>query len=149
MDSGSDSPAPATGKRASPGPETASAAPAREPRPDPRLEDLIASFAMLEQIPDPLDRATAKLREAKRLRIPERRYVALFEIYVQKRVPGFLLDPQLKRLVDWFARLSLFKLLEYVGPLAILLAIVSFFAECPRRRRQAPVAHLFVIPSAQ
>jgi sugar transport system substrate-binding protein len=104
---------------------------------------------MLEQIPDPLDRATAKLREAKRLRIPERRYLALFEIYEQKRVPGFLLDPQLKRLVDWFARLSLFKLLEYVGRLAILLAIVSFFAECPGRRRQAQFANLSVIASAQ
>ncbi|HVT14556.1 MAG TPA: pentapeptide repeat-containing protein [Thermoanaerobaculia bacterium] len=123
-----------------------SAAPTAAAEQDPRLEDLLASFARVEQISDPLERAMARLREAKRLRIRERRYSALFRIYNRKRVPRLLLEPQLRRLVDWSSGLSLFKLF---GRLAILLAIGTFFAECPTRLREARFANLRVVESAQ
>lgn len=120
------------------------------PAPAPHdLEALRASFAAVERVRDPLEREAVRLHEAARLDLSAEQYAALFEIYKQKPLPRWLCEPKMRRLVDWFARLSVLALLDYVGKLAILLAIGSFFVECPDRIRQDHYANLGIIESTQ
>src|SRR5580692_2239789 len=144
MDSETNGPTSSSTSDASSGSKPASAAAASPPS-DSDFEALLASFARLGRTREPIAREIARLNEAKLLGLRERRYTALLEIYNQERLPRWLLEPKLKRLVDWFARLSLFKLLGYIGRFAVLLAIISFIAECPDRHRQAQYANLRIV----
>jgi uncharacterized protein YjbI with pentapeptide repeats/ABC-type sugar transport system substrate-binding protein len=149
MDSGTESPAPTTGASGTVAAEAQSAPPVSGLQLEARLEVLKASFATVEKISDPFAQKMAQRLEAERLHIREKRYCALFAAYKQQRLPRWLLEPQLGPLADWAAHLSIFKVLGYLGRLAILLAIVSFLAECPDRRRQAQYAYLRIVESTQ
>lgn len=106
-------------------------------RPEIELEDLLDSFLRLEGIVDPVRRQIAVLREAERYGLSVEVYSRLFASYVRKRkVPKWLLEAYTEKLVDWLQSLSFFSLLEYVGRLAIVMAIFSFFLDLPERHRQ-------------
>jgi sugar transport system substrate-binding protein len=149
MDSGTEGPAPTTGGTGNVAAEPQSAALASGTQLEARLESLKASFANVERISDPLARKMAQRLEAERLQIRENRYTALFAVYKQQRLPRWLFEPQLGRLVDRFAHLSIFKFFGYIGRFAILIAIVSFFSQCADHRRQARIANLGILESTQ
>lgn len=106
------------------------------PRPEIELEDLLDSFLRVEGIADPVRRQIAILREAERYGLSVDLYNRLFALYTRKKAPKWLLDNYSEWLVDWLQSLSFFSLLEYVGRLAIIMAIFSFFLDMPERNRQ-------------
>ena len=101
---------------------------------DQDVHALRDSFTIVAAIDDPIRRRLAIVREAVRFGLGIQEYTELFTASRrQQRASRWLLEPVAARAVDWFASLSLFALLEYVGRLAILLAIASFFVELPQR----------------
>src|SRR5258708_37064378 len=98
--------------------DSATDSPPPAPAP-PDLEALRASFAAVESLRDPLEREAVRFREAGRLDLSAEQYAALFEIYQQKPLPRWLFEAKMRRLADWFARLSVLALLGYVGKLAV------------------------------
>ncbi|MEM8930792.1 MAG: pentapeptide repeat-containing protein [Acidobacteriota bacterium] len=99
-------------------------------------EALVASFDRLRGIDDPVQRTLGSVHEAARLDLDPDLYQRLFELHEQDRRPH---DPWhdriIGRIVAWCDRQSLFSLLEYVGRMAIVVAILSFFLELPERQQ--------------
>ncbi len=110
--------------------------PAANPQAEVDLQDLLQSFAAVLAEDDPVRRKIKLLREAERLGLGADTYGGLLELSTRRKAPRWLLEHYTERVVEWLQNLSLFSLLEYVGRLAILLAIVSFFVELPERRKQ-------------
>jgi uncharacterized protein YjbI with pentapeptide repeats/ABC-type sugar transport system substrate-binding protein len=110
--------------------------PAANPQAEVELQDLLQSFASVLAEDDPVRRKIKLLREAERLGFSPDTYGALLELSTRRKAPRWLFEHYTGPVVEWLGSLSLFTLLEYVGRLAILLAIVSFFSELPERRKQ-------------
>ncbi len=94
----------------------------------------------MEAIPDPLERRYALLHEAEALGLPFDSLASMLADYaLSRRTQRGRIERGLYRLAGWFEDHSLFDVLEYVGRLAILVAIGSFLAGLPeiRERQQA------------
>jgi uncharacterized protein YjbI with pentapeptide repeats/ABC-type sugar transport system substrate-binding protein len=103
---------------------------------DIELDELLESFARVMEIGDPVRRRVALRREAKRLDLEIEHYATLFDLYSRRQASRWLLERYTEKLVNWFESLSFFSLLEYVGRLAIVMAILSFFLDLPERHKQ-------------
>ena len=114
----------------------ADSGPAANPQAEVELQDLLQSFASVLAEDDPVRRKIKLLREAERLGFSPDTYAGLLELSTRRKAPRWLLEHYTERVVEWLQSLSLFTLLEYVGRMAILLAIVSFFVELPERRKE-------------
>ncbi len=116
---------------------SAKAKPSEASGPDTELEDLLRSFARIREVDDPVRRRIALLREAERLHLDVEYFSGLFDLYSQQTMPPkWLLERYTDKIVAWAASLSFFSLLDYIGRLAILLAIVSFFINLPAENKQ-------------
>jgi simple sugar transport system substrate-binding protein len=110
--------------------------PAASPQAEVELQDLLRSFAAVLAEDDPVRRKIRLLREAERVGLSPDTYGGLLELSTRRKAPRWLLEDYTEWVVEWLRSLSLFTLLEYVGRMAILLAIVSFFIELPERRKE-------------
>lgn len=80
-----------------------------------------------------MERRLTLLQEAERLGIPFRHLTALLTDYaLSRRTQRDFLERWFHNLADWLREHSFFEVLEYVGRLAILLAILSFFIGLPK-----------------
>lgn len=112
---------------------------------DPCLA-LKQSLQGTRRVDDPVERHWRIRTEARALGLGEDEYKAfLREDSGRSRLHGLLLERPLGRLVSWLGSLSLFKLLEYIGKLAVLLAMGSFLLGIPERTREAQMADLRLI----
>ncbi|HKI01852.1 MAG TPA: pentapeptide repeat-containing protein [Thermoanaerobaculia bacterium] len=113
------------------------AAPEAALRPEIELEELLDSFIRVQEVDDPVRRQIAVFREAERYGLSVDDYGRLFTLYARRRrAPKWLLETYTEKLVDRLQSLSFFSLLEYVGRLAIVMAIFSFFLDLPERHKQ-------------
>jgi uncharacterized protein YjbI with pentapeptide repeats/ABC-type sugar transport system substrate-binding protein len=115
---------------------------------DVELDELLESFAGVMEIGDPVRRRVALRREAKRLDLEVEHYSTLFDLYNRRQASRWFLERYAEKLVDWFESLSFFSLLEYVGRLAIVMAILSFFLDLPERNKQQEYATWRAVESA-
>src|SRR3954447_4797588 len=119
------------------------------PGPDTDLEELLESFARAQEVDDPVLRRIVLRREAERLHLDVDYLTGLFELYSRRSAaPKWLLERYAARLVAWAESLSFFSLLEYVGRLAIVLAIASFFIDLPERHQQRQYSTWETVESA-
>ncbi len=115
-----------------------------EPRPAagvrPTPEQVAACYAELAAVRDPLERRFALLRVAERLEIEAGELESLLADYaLSRRTRRGTLERWLYRLARRFEERSFFEILEYVGSLAIVVAIASFLLGIPDSRAQQRV----------
>ena len=104
---------------------------------DVELEELLKSFARIQAVDDPVRRRIVLLREAERLHLDVNSFSGLFDLYSRRTMaPKWLLERYTEKIVAWASSLSFFSLLEYIGRLAIVLAIASFFIDLPAEHKQ-------------
>ncbi|MEM8931973.1 MAG: pentapeptide repeat-containing protein, partial [Acidobacteriota bacterium] len=118
-----------------PTPPAADAAASDAAPTDPEgVEALVASLARLHALDDDVERGLAMAEEAGRLGLDTAHYHYLYDLYDQNTpVRRHRFEELFQRLVAWCERQSFFSILEYVGRLAIVFAIGSFFLELPQR----------------
>jgi len=106
---------------------------ARHPTPG----EVAACYGRLAAIRDPLDRRFALLREAEGFEVEVGELEALLaDFALGRRTRRGTLESWLYRLARRLEERSFFEILEYVGRLAIVFAIASFFIGLPERRAQ-------------
>ena len=109
----------------------------------------MACFARVEAIQDPLERRYALLHEAERLGIRFQDLTTLLADYaLSRRTRRGTLERWLYRLASWFEEHSFFEVLEYVGRLAIIIAILSFFAGLPEDRARRRIQRWEAVKAA-
>ncbi len=118
-----------------------------------RAHDFISlqdSLHRVRGIDDPIQRHFGIVHEAQALGMREEEYKTIFREYTSRTpLHDLLLERPLGKLVAWLGSLSLFKLLEYIGRMAVLLAMGSFLLAIPQRAREAQTADLRVIEDAR
>lgn len=115
-----------------------------------RFTSLQDSLRRIHGIEDPIQRQLGILHEARTLGLGADEYKAILREHISRtRLHDLLLERPLGKLVAWLGSLSLFKLLEYIGKLAVLLAMGSFLLAIPQRAREEQIADLRVIEGAR
>lgn len=101
------------------------------------LAELLEVFARVEKIREPMSRKFALLKEAERRQASLGDYQALFQAYIQdKKHSKWRLERLLQGIERWLRALTFLRVLQYLGSLAIIIVVVTFFVGLPARLRQ-------------
>ena len=123
--------------------------PSDRPLPHPSsLGAIEINFQNLLTITDPLDQNFQLVRQAQDLGLSPESYQHLFDTYCQRMnsltdKDAFLLQPlkladrKIGDVVQWFQGLSLLQLASVLGELTLLLALISYVVDAPKRQQEA------------
>ncbi|HLO50015.1 MAG TPA: pentapeptide repeat-containing protein [Kamptonema sp.] len=122
------------------------------------LQRLLDSFNQVVAITDSVEQEYAINKEARLLDIPLESYRRMLENYRKpKKVPSkfdtvikpvSLADKKVGDFIAWFQSISIFKLTTVFSQVTLLIAMISFFLDAPRRQQQAIDAARRVVESA-
>jgi len=101
------------------------------------LAELLEVFARVEKIREPMPRKFALLKEAERRQASLGDYQVLFQAYIQdKKHSKWRLERLMQSTERWLRSLTFLRVLQYLGSLAIIIVVVTFFVGLPARLRQ-------------
>lgn len=101
------------------------------------LAELLEVFARVEKIREPMPRKFALLKEAQRRQASLGDYQVLFQAYIQdKKHSRWRLERLMQSTERWLRSLTFLRVLQYLGSLAIIIVVVTFFVGLPARLRQ-------------
>lgn len=118
-------------------PRTTGGQPPSRPQGSPDASQIRDCFSRVETIRDPLERRLALMREAEGLGVSFDDLTALLADHaLSRRSRRDFLERWFRGIAAWLREHSFFEVLEYVGRLAILVAVVSFLVELPVLRQR-------------
>jgi len=113
----------------------------------PSLPTLEVALQWLREIEDPVEKEYELILQAKQFNLEIHAYRQLFHTYEQTKGKKEQEQDLLKHLklanrtlgevVQWFENLSLLQLANLIGQFTLLLAVVSYVVEAPKRQRDA------------
>jgi len=119
------------------------------------LQILLDSFNRVTAISDAVEQEYEINKEARLLDIPLESYRRMLENYRKpKKVPSkfdpvikpvSLADKKVEDFIAWFQSISIFKLTTVFSQITLLIAMISFFIDAPRRQQQAIDAARIVV----
>jgi uncharacterized protein YjbI with pentapeptide repeats/ABC-type sugar transport system substrate-binding protein len=122
------------------------------------LQILLDSFRRIALISDRVHQEYEITKEARQLDIPLESYRRMFENYLKPNKtpskfdtvikPVSLADKKVGDFIAWFQSISIFKLTAVFSQISLLLAMMSFFMDAPRRQQQAIDAARITVESA-
>ena len=111
------------------------------------LQVLLDSFNRIAAISDSVEQEYAINQEAKQLDISPESYRRMFENYGKPKKTPSKFDPVIKPVsiadkkvgdfIAWFQSISIFKLTTVFSEITLLVAMLSFFVDAPRRHQEA------------
>ncbi|CBN54574.1 MULTISPECIES: pentapeptide repeat-containing protein [Kamptonema] len=111
------------------------------------LQVLLDSFNRIAAISDSVEQEYAINQEAKQLDISPESYRRMFENYGRPKKAPSKFDPVIKPVsiadkkvgdfIAWFQSISIFKLTTVFSEITLLVAMLSFFVDAPRRHQEA------------
>ena len=123
------------------------------------LQILLDSFNQIATISDSVEQEYAINKEAKILDIPPESYRRMFENYSKPKKAPSKFDPVIKPVsiadkkvgdfIAWFQSISIFRLTTVFSQITLLVAMLSFFREAPRRHQQVINEAQRVVQSAR
>jgi uncharacterized protein YjbI with pentapeptide repeats/ABC-type sugar transport system substrate-binding protein len=125
------------------------------------LQVLLESFSRIALISDPVHQEYEITKEARHLDIPLESYRRMFKNYCKpiesNKAPSkfetvikpvSLADKKVGDFIAWFQSISIFKLTAVFSQISLLIAMISFFLDAPRRQQQAVDAARIAFESA-
>ena len=113
----------------------------------PSLSTLEAALHLLREIEDPVEKEYQLILQAKQFSLEIQAYRQLSKTYEETKAQQEQEQDLLKHLklanrtlgevVQWFENLSLLQLANLIGQFTLLLAVVSYVVEAPKRQREA------------
>lgn len=123
------------------------------------LQILLDSFNRIATISDSVEQEYAINKEAKILDIPPESYRRMFENYSKpKKAPSkfdhvikpvSIADKKVGDFIAWFQSISIFRLTTVFSQITLLVAMLSFFIDAPRRHQQVINEAQRVVQSAK